>query len=196
VTGLKSTIEERHGKASMPCVVLTGAPQKAGERLGDDLFNLDGKAKTASATAYALPAKARERSGGAVAAGHFARAYVTGCKATIGECHGKTKAACHVSCRPALPAWARERLGDDLSSRDGKTKAAESLTVPTGAPGQNLPGRTSTNLGKAHSFKAPGVAQPMQNCNGFAEAALRPYLIMPTYHPQRMTRQPGRTLRG
>ena len=25
----------------------------------------------------------------------------------------------------------------------------------------------------------------MQNCNGFAEAALRPYLIMPTHHPQR-----------
>jgi hypothetical protein len=25
--------------------VQTGAPQKAGERLGDDLFNLDGKAK-------------------------------------------------------------------------------------------------------------------------------------------------------
>jgi hypothetical protein len=48
------------------------------------------------------------------AAGHSARAYVTGCKATIGVCHGKTKAACHVSCRPALPARAGERLGDDL----------------------------------------------------------------------------------
>jgi hypothetical protein len=54
--------------------VLTGAPRKAGERLVDDLrrscdsklFNLDGKAKAASATAFALPAKARERSGGAV----------------------------------------------------------------------------------------------------------------------------------
>ena len=37
--------------------MLTGAPQKAGERLGDDLFNLDEKTKAASATAYALPAK-------------------------------------------------------------------------------------------------------------------------------------------
>jgi len=36
----------------------------------------------------------------------------------------------------------------------------------------------------------------MQNFNGFAEAALRHYLIMPTHHPQRMTRQPMRTLRG
>ena len=36
----------------------------------------------------------------------------------------------------------------------------------------------------------------MQSCNGFAEAALRPYLIMPTHHPQRMARQPGRTLRA
>jgi len=57
VTAFKSTIGERHEKARMPCVVLTGAPQKAGERLGDDLFNLDEKTKTASATAYALPAK-------------------------------------------------------------------------------------------------------------------------------------------
>jgi hypothetical protein len=31
-------------------------------------------------------------------AGHFARAYVTGCKSTIGEYHGKTKAACRVLC--------------------------------------------------------------------------------------------------
>jgi hypothetical protein len=45
--------------------VQIGAPRKAGERLGDDLFNLDGKTKATSATAYALPAKARERSGGA-----------------------------------------------------------------------------------------------------------------------------------
>ena len=31
-----------------------------------------------------------------------------------------------------------------------------------------------------HSFKAPGVARPMQNCNGFAEAVLRHYLIKAT----------------
>jgi hypothetical protein len=54
------------------------------------------------------------------AAGHSAKAYVTGCKATIRVCHGKTKAACHVSCRPALPARARERLVDDLFNLDGK----------------------------------------------------------------------------
>jgi hypothetical protein len=41
VTAFKFTIGERNGKARMPCVVLAGAPQKAGERLGDDLFNLD-----------------------------------------------------------------------------------------------------------------------------------------------------------
>jgi len=57
VTAFKSTIGERNGKADTPSVVLTGAPQKAGERLGDDLFNLDEKTKAASATAYALPAK-------------------------------------------------------------------------------------------------------------------------------------------
>jgi hypothetical protein len=41
VTGLKSNILERLEKACMPRVVLTGAPQKARERLVDDLFNLD-----------------------------------------------------------------------------------------------------------------------------------------------------------
>ena len=100
---------------------MTGAPRKAGEPpTADDLFNLDGKAKAASATAYALPAKSQGALRRCSAAGHFARAYVTGCKATIGECHGKTKAACHVSCRPALPARARERLADDLFNLDGK----------------------------------------------------------------------------
>ncbi len=39
VTAFKSTIGERHGKAQMTCVVQTGAPQKAGERLCDDLFS-------------------------------------------------------------------------------------------------------------------------------------------------------------
>jgi hypothetical protein len=57
VTAFKTTIEERHGKARMPCVVLIGAPQKAGERIGDDLFSRDEKTKAASASAYALPAK-------------------------------------------------------------------------------------------------------------------------------------------
>jgi len=56
---------EKHPTVRPGRVVLTGAPQKAGERIEDDLFNLDGKAKAASATAYALPAKAKERSGGA-----------------------------------------------------------------------------------------------------------------------------------
>ena len=51
MTGLKSNILERHEKACMPRVVLTGAPQKAGERLGDDLFNQDEKTKAASAPA-------------------------------------------------------------------------------------------------------------------------------------------------
>ena len=41
----------------MPRPVLTAAPCKARERLGDDLFSRDGKTKAASATAYALPAK-------------------------------------------------------------------------------------------------------------------------------------------
>jgi hypothetical protein len=48
-----------------------------------------------------------------------------------------------------------------------------------------MPGRTLTNLGKTHSFKAPGVARPRQNCNGFAEAALRHYLIKATEHGSR-----------
>jgi hypothetical protein len=34
------------------------------------------------------------------------------------------------------PETARERLGDDLFSWDGKTKVAESLTVLTGVSGQ------------------------------------------------------------
>jgi hypothetical protein len=61
VTGLKSYILERHEKAAklvtpcMPRVVLIGAPKKAGERIGDDLFNLDEKTITASATASAHP---------------------------------------------------------------------------------------------------------------------------------------------
>ena len=36
----------------------------------------------------------------------------------------------------------------------------------------------------------------MQSCDGFAEAALRHYLILPTHHPQWMARQPVRTLRA
>jgi hypothetical protein len=47
-------------------------------------------------------------------------------------------------------------------------------------PDKNLPGHTSTSLGKTHSFKAPGVARSMQSCDGFAEAALRHYLIKAT----------------
>jgi len=67
VTAFKSTIGERHGKARMPCVVLTGAPQKAGERLGDDLFNLDGENKSRKRHGLRAPCKKRrERSGGAV----------------------------------------------------------------------------------------------------------------------------------
>jgi hypothetical protein len=74
------------------------------------------------------------------------------------------------------------------------------------------------------SFKAPGVARPMQSCDGFAEAALRLYLIKATEQGSRAAtsqlkwllsgrppslsdnahhtthsgwaRQPGRTLRG
>ena len=53
------------------------------------------------------PTRSLQKAQGALqrcsAAGHFARAYVTGCKSTIGERHVKTIAACHVSCRPALP---------------------------------------------------------------------------------------------
>ena len=48
------------------------------------------------------PTRSLQKAQGALrrcsAAGHFTRAYVTGCKATIGVCHGKTKVACHVSC--------------------------------------------------------------------------------------------------
>ena len=40
MTAFKFTIGERHGKAQMPCVVQIGAPQKAGERLTDDLFSM------------------------------------------------------------------------------------------------------------------------------------------------------------
>ena len=50
----------------MPCVVLTGAPQKAGERLGDDLFSLDEKQKPQRHGLRAPCKKRRERSGGAV----------------------------------------------------------------------------------------------------------------------------------
>jgi hypothetical protein len=43
------TIGERHEKVRMPRVVLTGAPQKAGERLGDDLLNRHEKSKRGGA---------------------------------------------------------------------------------------------------------------------------------------------------
>jgi hypothetical protein len=101
VTAFKLSIGERNEKARMPRVVLAGAPHKTGERLNDDLFSLGEKQKPQSHGLRAPCKKRRERSSGA--AGHFTRAYVTGCKSTIEERHGKTKAACHVSCRPALP---------------------------------------------------------------------------------------------
>jgi hypothetical protein len=103
VTAFKLSIGERHEKARLPCVVLIGAPQKAGERLDDDLFILGEKLKPQAPRLTRSLQKAQGALQRCSAAGHFARAYVTGCKSTIGECHGKTKAACHVSCRPALP---------------------------------------------------------------------------------------------
>ena len=69
VTGFKSTIGVRHEKTRIPRVVLTGAPRKAGERLGDELFNLDEKTKAAAPQRHGLRApckKRRERSSGAV----------------------------------------------------------------------------------------------------------------------------------
>ena len=84
-------IETCEQKSRMPCFVQAGAPQTAGERLGDDLFNLEEKQKPQAPR----PTRSLQKAQGALrrcsAAGHSARAYVTGCKATIRECHGKQK---------------------------------------------------------------------------------------------------------
>ena len=120
----------------LPSLVLAGAPQKTGERLVGDLFNLGEKTKTTSATAYALPAK----SAGSAPAVQCSRSLRKSLRDRLqGHDRGmprKNKCRMHVSCRPALPERARERLVDDLFSRDEKTKAAGSLAVPTGVSGQ------------------------------------------------------------
>ncbi len=66
-----------------------------------------GRKNKSRSAAAPRPTRSLQKTQGALqrcsAAGHFERAYVTGCKSTIGEHHGKIKAARHVSFRPALP---------------------------------------------------------------------------------------------
>jgi len=51
----------RKNKSNMPCFVLTGAPQKAGERLGDDLLNRHEKSKRGGAGHSAKSLRDRPR---------------------------------------------------------------------------------------------------------------------------------------
>ena len=98
-----------------------GAPQKAGERLGNDLFNLDEKTKTASATAYALPAKAQGALRRCSAAGHSAKAYVTGCKAPIVVCH-KCRMPCFVQTGAPCKGQGAARRRPFQSGRKNKSR--------------------------------------------------------------------------
>jgi hypothetical protein len=111
---LRRSNEKKNSR--LPSLVLAGAPQKTGERLGDDLFSLDEKTKAASATAYALPAK----SAGSAPAVQCSRSLRKGLRDRLqGHDRGMPrKNKCRMPCfvLAGAPQKAGERLTDDLFS--------------------------------------------------------------------------------
>ena len=142
--------------------------------------------------------KARERFDWCHAAGHSAKACVTGCKSAIGACREKTKArrATFRADRhsPQKPGSASEVTGE-LPRKNKKSKCIHGLSRPVRPQLKNCWPYLGFFRQGAFIQSAGSRAATSQL---FWLLSGRPptILTMPARHPQRMARQPGRTCRS